>query len=100
MARNLPRCRDCRAPIAWYLSPFTGKVRKFDARPVDGRTHTGAPAYPVEGRRAWKFTVLVDDLQVRRECSRDDAEAEAYDMPWHVAHDCPNNPHTREDSLR
>lgn len=70
-------------------SPFTGGWRMFDARPVDGRTHTGAPAFPVENERAWKFPLLVDDLRARRGASLEDAEQEVYDMPWHIPHDCP-----------
>lgn len=92
------RCRFCGAPIEFYASPFTGKARKFDARPVDGRTHQGPPAYPVEGRRAWKPTELIGELRVRRETTVEEAEHEVYDMPWHVPHDCPNTPFTTQES--
>lgn len=94
MPGKIARCQWCKAPIAWFTSPFGGRLAKFDAKPVDGRTHAGAPAYPVEnGRRAWRLPPLVEELQVRRETSREAAQDEAYDMPWHTLHDCPNNPH-------
>lgn len=98
--RQLLRCNDCQAPVVWLMSPHGGGYnRRFDAKPVDGRTHTGAAAYPVEGRRAWKLADLVEDLQARRETTREAAETEAYDMPWHTPHDCPNSPfHTTPDT--
>lgn len=92
-------CRWCQRPVEFFFSPFTGKARKFDARPVDGRTHQGPTAFPVEGRRAWRFADLAADLQVRRETSLAAAEAEVYDMPWHVPHDCPNNPFTTDREI-
>ncbi len=94
MGERVKKCQWCKATVVFLRSPFTGGWRKFDARPVDGRTHTGRAAYPVENERAWKLPLLIEDLRVRRECGRDQAEDEAYDMPWHVTHDCPENPFT------
>lgn len=97
---KLLRCNDCQTPVVWFRT-WTGSWRLFDAKPVDGRTHTGAPAYPVEGRRAWKIRDLVEDLQARREASTEAAETEAYDMPWHIPHECPPGTNeTREDTDR
>lgn len=88
-----PRCRDCEAAVAFFLSPYTGRWRTFDPRPVDVRHGLlRERAYPVEGRRAWKYLELVEDLMGRRGIGRDAAETEARDMPWHVPHDCPNRP--------
>lgn len=87
------KCRFCQASIEFFFSPFTGKARKFEAKPVDPRTHQGPPAFPVEGRRAWKPYELAVDLQARRECSAVEAESEVRDMPWHVFHECPAYPH-------
>ena len=100
--RAIPRCNDCNAVVVWFDSPFARQGRRpFDPKPVDGRTHHGAPAYPVEnGSRAWRFPELVDDLQARRQTSRDDAEDEVYDMPWHTLHDCPRTPTDQESTPR
>lgn len=78
---------ECGAEIAFFRSPFTGNVRAFAARPLDGRD-PGAGAYPVLGRTAYLFPVLVELIQVQRECSDVEAEAEVRDMPWHALHDC------------
>lgn len=94
---KLARCRFCQARVEFFASPFTGRVRKFDARPVDGRSHTGAAAYPVMGKRAYKHAELASVLRVQRECSLEDAENEVYDMPWYVPHDCPNSPFNSAD---
>lgn len=82
-----PRCRDCNAPIVFFRS-WTGNWRTFDPKPVNGRTHVGAPAYPIMHGRAWRLEELVDELMVTRKYWRDEAEDEAYDVPWHVAHAC------------
>ena len=92
MSGRVKKCQWCRASVVWLRSPFGGKWRKFDARPVDARTHSGAVAFPVENERAWKLPLLVEDLRARREVNRETAETEAYDMPWYIPHDCPNNP--------
>lgn len=84
------RCRDCHRPIALLGSPFTDSWRAFEPTPVNGRTYQGGNAYPSEGKRTYRFRDLVEELMVRRECSRSDAEDEAYAMPWFVLHDCPN----------
>ncbi len=82
-----PRCHTCREPVISLL--LRGKFRTFNPRPVDGRTHVGAHAHPVEGKYAWSsLRELVEDLMVRREVGRDDAEREAYDMPWFARHTC------------
>jgi hypothetical protein len=100
--RGGPKCRHCDARVVWFTDVVSGKARKFDPKPVDGRAHTGRPACPVEnGRHAWRFRDLVEDLMVRRECSQETAQAEAYDMPWYVQHHCPEDPYTtNEESER
>ncbi|MCW2757011.1 MAG: hypothetical protein JWO46_757 [Nocardioidaceae bacterium] len=82
------RCSTCRAPVAWFLS-VSGRWRTFDPKPVNGRTHVGATAFPVEGRHYWRTRELVEDLMVRRHISEPAAQDEVYDLPWHVAHTCP-----------
>lgn len=84
---RLPRCAKCQHPFRWLA--WHNGWRKFEPHPVDGRAHVGAPAYPVESKRAWPLRELVEDLMVRRRCGRDDAEDEAYAMPWFVPHVCP-----------
>lgn len=82
-----PRCRDCGVQITFYRS-WTGRWRTFDPKPVNGRTHIGALAYPVLFSRAWRLEELIDELQARHGYGYAQAEDEAYDVPWHVAHNC------------
>lgn len=92
MARRKRRapaqCDACRRPVKWVR--HRGHWWKFDPKPVDPRTHTGPPAYPIENANAWHYPALVEELMGRRECSRQEAEDEAHDMPWHVPHVCPD----------
>lgn len=92
-----PRCLDCGRPFKWIKSPHGW--RRFEPRPVDGRTHVGAAAVPVEGGTyAWpSFRELVEDLMVRRQQGTAAAQAEAYDMPWYVPHTCHTAHTTTED---
>jgi hypothetical protein len=96
-ARKRPRrgpaqCRNCRAPIAFFLSPFmTGQVRAFNPYPVDPRVQSGAASYPVLGRQAYRLPDLVDQLMVLRQCSHSEAEEEAADLPRHTFHACPDS---------
>lgn len=90
---RLPRCNQCRLPICWLS--WRGHWRPYEPHHVDGRTHRGAPAHPVEAKKAWSFRELVEDLMVRREIGRDEAEDEAYAMPWFIPHVCP--PHTKKE---
>lgn len=95
--RGPARCSDCRRPIVWLR--LRGSWRTFEPGPVDGRTHVGPRAHPVEGRHAWpSLREATEDLMVRRRMSSADAEAEAYDLPWYVAHTCP--PKTERDEAR
>lgn len=87
-----PRCRFCDARVEFFTSPFTGRARKFDATPIDGHSEACVNAFPVLSERAYKFVELVAIVQVQRECSTPDAEAEVRDMPWYRPHDCPNSP--------
>lgn len=82
-----PKCRRCDRGVKWIF--HRGRPWKFEPRPVDPRTHTGPPAYPVEAGHAWGFPALVEELMGRRECSRTEAEDEAHDMTWYVPHACP-----------
>lgn len=83
-----PRCRDCKAPIAFFGSPFTGSLRAFDPRPADA--HQLRPSYPVENNtRAWRDRDLVEDLMVRTGITQAEAEEEAAAMPRHTLHTCP-----------
>jgi len=95
--RTAPRCRDCQALIVFFRS-WTGSWRTFDPKPVNGRTHVGALAYPILHGRAWLLEELVDELLVRHQYGRADAEDEAYDVPWHVAHNCRQPAPTDEES--
>lgn len=88
------RCRSCGRPIVLLGSPFTSSWRAFEPTPVNGRTHIGPDAFPTEGKRTWKLRDLIEDLMVRRQCSRAEAEDEAYAFPWHVLHRCPNDINT------
>lgn len=96
--RDRARCQHCQHPIAWFRTTH-GSWRSCEPRPVDGRTHNNCPpAMPVENNRwLWPFEDLVADLQGRRECSRADAEAEAYDMPWYIPHTCPHGSSTADE---
>lgn len=87
-AKGPPRCHDCGRPFKWIKGPKGW--RRFAPRPVDGRTHIGARAVPVEGGTyAWpSFREVVEDLMVRRQVGIGEAQAEAYDMPWYVEHSC------------
>lgn len=91
------RCPDCHQPTVWLASPWSGRWRRFDPTPLNGRAHNGPTAYPVEGRRAWRVRDLVEELMIRRDCSRAEAEDEAYDMPFHVPHVCPPRHHAAVD---
>lgn len=88
-----PKCRDCGQPIAWFGVEWLGGARRpFEPKPVDPAA-TGRPAFPVwNGVQAWTLPALVDELQVRRECSHDEAEDEARAMDFYVRHQCPNAP--------
>lgn len=90
-----PRCDTCKAPIAFYGSPFTGSPRPFNPRPVD--PHTVQGAYPVMSRRAYRLDELVEVIQVQRECSAEEASDEIYDMPWHTLHACPEPDQESDD---
>jgi hypothetical protein len=88
--RGPPRCQECNQVIAWFRNT-SGAWRKFNPKPIDDpKNRNGAPAYPVEnGRTVWRFRVLVEELMARREIAQNQAEDEAYDMPWYVPHMCP-----------
>lgn len=91
MARRGPaRCNTCTAHVVFFRSPFTGKVRTFDAKPVEpSHPLAGVKAFPVlGGTAAYKPADLVELLQVQRQTSDADAAAEVQDMPWHVIHEC------------
>lgn len=82
-----PRCNTCSAIITFFGSPFSSSTRPFNPRPVDPHVIQGA--YPVMGRKAYRFADLVETVQLLRECSLAEAEGEVYDMPWHQLHACP-----------
>lgn len=87
--RGPARCGECQAPIEWFRWAHNGSWFPFQPRPVGPGMHDRA--YPVEnGRHAWRFRDLVEDLMVRREIGQGAAEDEARDMPWHVPHTCTN----------
>lgn len=99
MGSRLARCRTCNAPVVFFRSPFTGRLRTFDPTPVDGHHPlAGATAFPVQGRSAYKPAALVDQVQVQRACSDTAAAAEVRDMAWHVLHECPPDPSTTSDT--
>ncbi len=82
------RCHGCKVPVVFFRSPFTGNLRTFDPKPVDGHHALAVKAFPVMGRTAYKFSPLVELIQIQRECSEPEAEDEVRDMPWHFIHDC------------
>lgn len=88
------RCHTCQRPIKWLKSPYSHSWRTFEPDAVNPHTHTGAAAFPVEGVRAWVLREFVEELMVRREQPRAEAEDEAYAYPWHVLHICPTGPVT------
>lgn len=91
-----PRCKDCRAPVIFFRSPFTGGWRPFEVKPIGAAMHAGE-AFPVENNvRAWRYRDLVEDLMVRLGISEPEAEEHAHAMPWHVPHNCPNRPEPQE----
>jgi hypothetical protein len=97
-ARFPVRCDRCLAEVRWFR--LDNAWRLFDRRPIDPRTSTtGRRAYPVEAGRAWRLTDLVPELMGRRGVSAQDAEDEAYDMPWHTRHECAVRP-TGEETER
>lgn len=89
--RGTARCNNCSAHIVFFRSPFTGRVRAFDAKPVEpSHPLAGVKAFPIlGGTAAYKAADLVDLLQVQRQTSDADAAAEVQDMPWHLFHECP-----------
>ncbi|SDC45232.1 hypothetical protein [Nocardioides lianchengensis] len=99
MPRGPAKCRTCRRPVVFLRSPFTGNVRTFDPTPVDGHHPLAVNAFPVMGRTAYKVVDLVELIQVQRQCSDVEADAEVRDMPWHVPHECttPSTTDTKEN---
>lgn len=85
-SRGPARCRTCQAPVVFFRSPFTGKSRTFEPTSIDGRHLLAVDAFPVLGLQAFKFADLVEHIQVQRQCSSEEAEAEVRDMPWHRLH--------------
>lgn len=91
MGRRGPaRCNGCRAHVVFYRSPFTGKVRTFEAKPVEpSHPLAGVKAFPVlGGTAAYKPADLVEHLMVQRQCSEVEAADEVRDVPWHLLHEC------------
>jgi hypothetical protein len=87
------RCQTCSRPIELLAHPYTGRWCPFDPSPVNGRTYQGVNAYPRENKRTYLLEDLIFELMARHsDYTRADAEKEAYDMPWHVLHRCPNGP--------
>lgn len=92
MGRRGPaRCNTCSAAVVFFRSPFTGKPRTFEAKPVEpSHPLAGVKAFPIlGGTAAYKPADLVEHLQVQRQCSDLEAAAEVQDMPWHLIHECP-----------
>lgn len=91
MGRRGPaRCNACSAPVVFFRSPFTGKTRTFEAKPVEpSHPLAGVKAFPVlGGSAAYRPAHLAEVLQVQRMCSDAEAAAEVQDMPWHLLHEC------------
>ena len=92
MNRRAPaRCRTCHAPVVFFRSPFTSKVRTFDTAPVPpSHPAAGVAAFPVLGGTAsYRPTDLSEVLQQQRQCSDEAAREEIRDLPWHQLHTCP-----------
>jgi hypothetical protein len=81
------RCRDCGLPIVFFRSQ-SRNWRTYQPRPVNGRTHVGPPAYPIDNGRAWHVDDLVEELMIRLQYSREEATNAAYAVPWHIPHTC------------
>lgn len=90
-----PRCKTCNARIVFHRT-WSGQWLTFEPREVDGRTHSTGGAMPVVYGHAWQFRELVEELLVRHQYGRSDAEDEAYDVPWYVLHTCPLTTTTTE----
>lgn len=84
---RMARCHSCRAAIKWFR--WGNGWRGFEPRVIDPRRHTGPPAFPTEGRKAWRTGDLVEALMVSREISSSEARDEVDDMAWHIPHVCP-----------
>lgn len=98
-SRTAP-CNACGGQVVFFRSPHSGSWMPFDPKPIDRAAHQGITPYPIENERAWKTRELVEDLMVRHQQSRDEAEREVNDMPWHVPHRCPNRiPEEDHDAL-
>jgi hypothetical protein len=92
MGRRGPaRCNGCHAPVVFFRSPFTGRPRTFEAKPVEpSHPLAGVKAFPVlGGTAAYKPAELAELLQVQRQCSDAEASNEVRDMPWFRFHECP-----------
>jgi hypothetical protein len=82
---------NCQRPVLFFRSPYSGRWRPFEPKPVDTTQQLPAPAYPIENQTIWwPYRDLVEDLMVRHHCSQAEAEDEAHAMPWHLPHTCPN----------
>lgn len=96
-SRRQSRCIDCNKPVRFFRSTVTGSWRPFDPRPVSPGQQLAAPAWVIENNvHAWPYRDLVEDLMVRHQCSRADAEEEAHAMAWHLPHRCPTRTETQE----
>lgn len=94
-----PRCARCHTRIRWIQS-ITGQWLPFDPVPVAPGNPRQITAKPVENDRWWPVRDLIEDLQVRRQCTDREARTEVYDMPWHVPHTCPRTTDTEKEVTR
>ena len=92
MGRRGPaRCNTCKAPVVFYRSPFTGRPRTFEAKPVEpSHPLAGVKAFPVlGGTHAYRPAAVMEVLQLQNQCSDAEAAAEVQDLPWFLIHECP-----------
>jgi hypothetical protein len=74
-----------------FFRDQVGNWRPYQPRPVNGETHIGPIAFPVDNGRAWYLEQLVEELMIRLAYGRDEATAAAYAVPWHIPHNCRSN---------
>lgn len=94
----VPRCEDCRAPLRFFKSATSELYTPFNWHSVDGHSHVGGRAYPIDNGLYWPLEALVDELMARLRLSREEALELAYDKPWYVVHTCiPTDPQGDEE---
>lgn len=82
------RCEQCKAHLRFFKSARSGLFTPFNYYAVDGRTHVGGRAYPIDNNQYWPLEELILELMARFGHSHDEAADLAYTRPWFVVHSC------------